>query len=150
MATPQIRYPNSVFGLNANAPELYGDVVSYAVISTTVTAGNAVILDVSNLRQVKPAGTGSAGVLCIGVAAESGVTNDVIPVTTLGFCTAGSNTGITAGDRLGLDATTAANLATVTAATAVTQAKDTGNIIAVACETVTAGITSVRVYVKPV
>lgn len=150
MPSPTIRYPNAVFGLNASDPVLFGDVVGYFVTSATVTAGQAVIIDTTNLGQVKPAATNSSGVLTIGVATDNGVANDVVAVTLVGRTTALSNTAITAGDRLGLDATTAANLATVTAATAVTQAKDTGNIIAVALETVTAGITSVRVYIKPV
>lgn len=150
MPSPTIRYPNAVFGLTAGDPVLFGDVVGYFVTSATVTAGQAVIIDTTNLGQVKPAATNSAGVLCIGVCGENGVANDVVAVTLVGRTTVLSNTAITSGDRLGLDATTAANLATVTAATAVTQAKDTGNIIAVALETVTAGITSVRCYIKPV
>lgn len=150
MPSPAIRYPNAVFGQNANAPELYGDVVSYVVISGTVAAGNVVILDTANLRQGKAATASVDGHLVLGVAAESGVANDVIPVTTLGYTTATSNTGISAGDRLGPDATTAGNLATVTSATAITQAKDVGNVVAIAAETVTAGIASVRVYIKQV
>lgn len=151
MPSPIVRNPNNAFGTGAAGdPVLYGEVVGYFVTSATITAGNAVILDVSNLGQVKPAGTASVGALIIGVASEGGVANDVVAVTHEGRTTATSNTGITAGDRLGLDATTAANLATVTAATAVTQAKDFGTVVATALETVTAGISSVRVYVHRV
>lgn len=151
MPSPVVRNPNNAFGTGATGdPVLYGEVVGYFVTSATITAGNAVILDTTNLGQVKPAAINSVGALIIGVASESGAANDVIPVTVEGRTTATSNTAITAGDRLGLDATTAANLATVTAATAVTQAKDVGTVIATALETVTSGISSVRVYVHRV
>lgn len=151
MPSPTVRNPNNAFGVGSSGdPVLYGDVVGYFVTSGTVAAGNAVILDTANLGQVKAAATNSTGAVIIGVASEAGVANDVICVTLEGRTTATSNTAITAGDRLGLDATTAANLATVTAATAVTQAKDFGTVIATALETVTAGVTSVRVYVHKV
>lgn len=150
MPGPQIRYPNGTFGLTAGEPVLYGDVVGYFVASAAVAAGNAVIIDTANLGQVKAAATNSVGALIIGVASEAAAAGDVVAVTAEGRTTATSNTAITAGDRLGLDATTAANLATVTAATAVTQAKDFGIVVATALETVTAGVSSVRVYVHRV
>lgn len=146
----QVRNPNGAFGATAGDPVVYGDVVGYFVASATVTAGNAVIIDTANLGQVKPAATNSSGALIIGVASESGVTGDVIAVTHEGRTTATSNTAITAGDRLGLDATTAANLATVSPTAAVTQQNAVGIVVATALETVTSGVSSVRVYVHRV
>lgn len=150
MSSPQIRYPNAVFGGTAGDPVLYGDVIGYFVTSGTVAAGNVVIVDTSNLGQVKAATASADGHLVVGIAAEAGVANDVICVTLAGRTTATSNTAITAGDRVGPDATTAGNVATVTAATAVTQAKDVGNVVAIALETVTSGVSSVRVFVQKV
>lgn len=148
MPSLQFRNPNGAFGLTAGDPVLYGEVVGYYIASATLTAGQAVIVDTTNLGQVKPAAVNSAGNLVIGVASESAAATEVVAVTHVGRTTALSNTAITSGDRLGLDATTAGNLATITAATAVTQAKDFGTVVATALETVTSGIASVRVFVQ--
>lgn len=149
MPAVQVRYPNSVFGFTAGDPTLYADNVSYFVANGTIAAGNVVIADTSVTTQLKviKATASTDGHLVLGVASEAAVAGDVVAVSTAGTTVATSNTVVTIGDRVGPDGTTAGNAATVASTAAVTQIKDVSQAFGIALQTVTAGDTSVRVYV---
>ncbi len=149
MPSPLIRYPNAVFGQAAGEPVGVGEVVGYYVASAAVVANTFVILDTANPGQIKAATASVDAHLVVGVAAEAAAAGDVVAVTVLGPAKVTKNTSVTAGDRLGPDATTAGYAATVTAATAVTQAKDIGQVVAIAQATsATTDVATIACFVQ--
>lgn len=135
MTNGPIKYPAAVFGYTGGDPDGQSGTVDYCVASATVTAGDIVIVDTSNLGQVTPAATNSATQLVVGVAAEAAsASGEIIPVVTGGRCKVRIATTVTAGDRLGLDSSNAARAASLTAGVAVTLASHLGMIVAVAEE----------------
>lgn len=144
-----IKYPNAVFGYAANVP-FTGDIVSDFIASAAVAVGQVVIFDTANFGQVKPATASTDSHAVVGVAASAATAaGQAIQVVQLGYAVASSNTVITANDRVGADGTTAGNVATVVAGTGLTTNAGLGLVVGIALESVTAGATSVRVYVKP-
>lgn len=135
MPVPQVTYPASVYGYTNAQPNGEIGVVEYAVASTTVTAGDTVILDTANLGQIKSAATNSATNLVVGIAYENIAASAIGGVVIAGRAVARVSTTVTAGDRLALDSTNAARLASITAGVAVTTVAALGTVVATAEET---------------
>jgi len=135
MATPQIRYPLSVFGYDSQSPRDYGAVVEYVEASAAVTEGHAVEWDTANAGKVKTATTDGGTNLFAGIAAEAAsAAGEIIPVVVTGFARAVVATTVTAGDRLNISATTAGQLASITAGVTVSTVANLGLVKATALE----------------
>lgn len=150
MASPQIRYPNAVFGLSAGVPTGYSTVVEYFSASATVTTGKVVVL-ANTSGQVRNATAGDNAELAIGIALEAATTGEAVPVATAGPV-AGALKGAsasTSGDILVVSGTTAGTVDSAARTTAVTQLKDIVGLVGVAVTSQTAGDTTITLIIQP-
>lgn len=153
MPTPQIRYPQSVFGYSdKGTPKEAGSNTEYFESQGAIVAGEAVELDFTAFGRVKTATTNGGTQLFVGIAQEAATTTgEVIPVTMQGYAVARIATTVTAGDRLNISATTAGQLASITAGVAVTLVSALGSVRAVALESVATTVsTTCRVLVSKI
>lgn len=119
------------------------------IASGTVTSGDLVVCVSNSTGVVRSATTGDALPLVVGVAAQTKTSTQSVDIIIHGpvYGVKKDNTvGVTAGDKVGLSAAVAASVLSISAATAVTQLKDTGNVIGIALATYSAASATADIF----